>query len=1160
MRKLLFLCLLALWCVGGQAGIFKPGTTRTKTLTSGSYFVYNACWYNGSTDWTGFFYSSDGAMKVSHGASSKPSTLSTYDPSMFWTIEVVDSESGQCTMRNADGLYVDGSGNLTTKKAYVWIRAYDYGQSYVCGNDVYVETASDETKSELPSTGTVEGVWIIGNDDKTQYWASDYGTGFKTQSAGQPMVLLPAKTTQCNITSVESLSAPTTLTIGSYVMLYNNATGKYVTEGPSLSDVTIDNVGSTAQLKLCETGCEKGKSVYNTHIFEVGGTAGAYTFKNVTTGSYVQALNASKACYDGSTAETFSIADNSDGTITIKGSNGQCFDQITSGDNSYVVGWSGGGDNSKYKVSVVSMTTEDVDVVEVLYNAVCGEDVYCSSIDLVSPSETYTYTAPKTIYGYTTASTAPESGVVTASKTVEYTYTKDETVTLPFVTSTLASDGKFAEDTKWYRIQVMEAGRYAKYESDTSIPANSFTTEDFPDLFMISGDVFSGFKIQNLAAGANKYLTINDGNGSCKFTTTGTTFDYTLTKTTDGNDLNLFKARGTDGAYLSNYNISLGTWREATASTVKNSDIVFIAVEKPMGTVVFEGGQYDDTNKLVYKETEYADGDKMPWYACYTTSGVTVKDGKLAILNPNMMKSSIVATFPFKTSTVSNGYFDDSNLHWYNLNIRGAKYCVYDIYDEINHNVVKSTPTGLTYGSMYCFAKVDGVENGYKMYNRMTGAAVSFTNSGDNNEIGKYTAEGTTLVLKTNGNSGFVFQIKDVENAYVNDVNNQLGVWNNENASTDTGSTFLFEEVTEADETAAESMPQPGKFYTICETTTTHYLTSEMSTAMSGRLAMQSTTSDPTAAQEAARIFYFTGTHLLGYTNGRFVGISSDYMLNQAAVGSVGTSLYFSKTSDATTSYNVVYYYLTDVDYQKVQNDRYLHGAYDGYADGASAPGDDVTGFKFYVEEVTTLPLTIGSNGWSTFSAPVKVALLSETDQETGVYYAPSSPEDGKLMLEELQDNIIPANTGVIVKGTEGETVYFATQVPEDEVVIKSNTLVPNVVATSIKGESSDGNYAFATNTNTHVSGFMKLLTSITLDGHKCWLQLSTAAVSSDPSAASAQFIPISLADDPTGIETAETATVSDSDAPVYDLQGRKVTSTTKGGMYIQNGKVFIAM
>jgi hypothetical protein len=1160
MRKLLFLCLLALWCVGGQAGIFKPGTTRTKTLASGSYFVYNACWYNGSTDWTGFFYSADGAMKVSHGTSSKPSTLSTYDPSMFWTIEVVNSTTGQCTMRNADGLYVDYTGALTTKKSYVWITAYEHGQDYVCGDDVYVENADDETKSTLP-TGTVEGVWIIGNEGKTQYWASDYGTGFKTQSAGQPMVLLPAKTTQCNITSVESLSAPTTLTIGSYVMLYNNATGKYVTEGPSLSDVTIDNVGSTAQLKLCETGCEKGNFVYNTHIFKVGGTAGAYTFQNVTTGSYVQALNESNACYDGSTAETFSIVDNSDGTITLKGSNGQCFDQITSGGNSFVVGWSGGGDNSKYKVSVVSMTTEEVNVVEVLYNTVCGEDVYCSSIDLVSPSNDYTYTAPKTIFGYATEDTAPETGVVSASKTVEYTYTKDESVTLPFSTSTLASDGKFAEDTKWYRIQVMEAGRYAKYESDTSIPANSFTTKEFPDLFMISGDVFSGFKIQNLAAGADKFLTINDENGSCKFTKTGTTFDYILTKTTDGNDLNLFKARGTDNAYLCNYNVSLGTWRDDQASTVKNSDIVFIAVEKPMGTVTFEGGQYSADDKLVYNNTEYANGDEMPWYACYNTSGVTVKDGKLAILNPNMMKSSIVATFPFKTSTVSDGYFDDSNLHWYNLNIRGTKYCVYDIYDEINHNVVKSTPTGLTYGSMYCFAKVDGVDNGYKMYNRMTGAAVSFTNSGADKELGKYTSNGTTLILKTNGNNGFVFQIKDVENAYVNDVNNQLGVWNADKASTDTGSTFLFEEVTEADETAAQDMPQPGKFYTIRETTTSQYLTPEVASGNSDRLAMQKNLTSPTAADEAARIFYFTGTHLLGYTNGRFVGISSDYMLNQAAVGSVGTSLYFNKVSGTSAEvYNVVYYYLTDVDYQKVQNDRYLHGAYDGYADGSSAPGDDATGYKFYVEEVTKLPLTIGSNGWSTFSAPVKVALLNETDQEATVYYAPSSPEDGKLMLEALEDNMIPANTGVIIKGTEGETVYLTTAVPEDEVTIKSNTLVPNVVATSIKGESSDGNYAFATNTNTHVSGFMKLLTSITLDGHKCWLQLSNAAVSTDPSAASAQFIPISLADDPTGIEAAETATVSDSNAPVYDLQGRKVNGTKKGGMYIQNGKVFIAM
>ena len=79
----------------------------------------------------------------------------------------------------------------------------------------------------------------------------------------------------------------------------------------------------------------------------------------------------------------------------------------------------------------------------------------------------------------------------------------------------------------------------------------------------------------------------------------------------------------------------------------------------------------------------------------------------------------------------------------------------------------------------------------------------------------------------------------------------------------------------------------------------------------------------------------------------------------------------------------------------------------------------------------------------------------------------------------------------------------------------------------------------------------MKLLTTITLPGHKCYLV-------SAGSASSARFMPIFTEDDFTGIEGVENP--SDSQASqVYDLQGRKVYGVEKGRMYIQNGKTFIA-
>lgn len=197
---------------------------------------------------------------------------------------------------------------------------------------------------------------------------------------------------------------------------------------------------------------------------------------------------------------------------------------------------------------------------------------------------------------------------------------------------------------------------------------------------------------------------------------------------------------------------------------------------------------------------------------------------------------------------------------------------------------------------------------------------------------------------------------------------------------------------------------------------------------------------------------------------------------------------------------------------------------------------------------VTTLPLSIGTNGWATFSAPVAVTVPGDVQ----AFYVNNEPSDGKVILSEV-NGAVPANQGIIVKGTDGSTVNISTEVGGAEADLSGNKLVANVEAKSISGTAGDGVYAFATNKNVtpYVTGFMKLLTTITLPGHKCYL-VSTG------SASSARFMPIFTEDDFTGIDGVENPSDSQA-AQVYDLQGRKVYGVEKGRMYIQNGKTFIA-
>ena len=219
----------------------------------------------------------------------------------------------------------------------------------------------------------------------------------------------------------------------------------------------------------------------------------------------------------------------------------------------------------------------------------------------------------------------------------------------------------------------------------------------------------------------------------------------------------------------------------------------------------------------------------------------------------------------------------------------------------------------------------------------------------------------------------------------------------------------------------------------------------------------------------------------------------------------------------------------------------------DGVVNSAEAKTDDNA--SWILEPVEELPLTIGSNGWTTFSAPMAVTLPSDVK----AYYVDSEKkENGAITLTEITENAIPANTGIIIKSESTEGDITLTVTTDQPASITGNKLVANVDANNITGTASDGKYALATKKSTGETGFMKLnTTKFTLGGHKCYLDLGG-------SAAAASFLPIFTEDDLTGINGAETTTTN-SDATIYDLQGRKVTGTQKGRIYIQNGKAFIA-
>ena len=180
------------------------------------------------------------------------------------------------------------------------------------------------------------------------------------------------------------------------------------------------------------------------------------------------------------------------------------------------------------------------------------------------------------------------------------------------------------------------------------------------------------------------------------------------------------------------------------------------------------------------------------------------------------------------------------------------------------------------------------------------------------------------------------------------------------------------------------------------------------------------------------------------------------------------------------------------------------------------------------LERVTTLPFTIGPSGFSSFWSPVQYTLPE------GVTACRLEVEGGKVKLSPVEGNTVPKNTAVILKGAANETVQL--------------TLVPEGTAAPLTGNLLTGG-AEPTALTTPVYALKKSAPSFIkvsdyMPAFKAYFTATEKQVR--------ELLERGL----TGVVSVATEA---EDAPVYDLSGRRVQHTTKGGVYVTNGKKFIA-
>lgn len=200
-------------------------------------------------------------------------------------------------------------------------------------------------------------------------------------------------------------------------------------------------------------------------------------------------------------------------------------------------------------------------------------------------------------------------------------------------------------------------------------------------------------------------------------------------------------------------------------------------------------------------------------------------------------------------------------------------------------------------------------------------------------------------------------------------------------------------------------------------------------------------------------------------------------------------------------------------------------------------------GYFTSVSDLGHVNATLGTNGYTTFASTYPLDLTA-ANLPTGVSAYKASVEGTTVTFTEI-DQTVPANTGILLKGTANETV--AIPVAASGTAVADNAFEVNAAGTTFTED--DLYYYFGLKKNTLTFALFDPST-IAIPANKAYLKVLKSSIPASAKSLNVVF------DETTGISTLERI-VLDNEA-WYDLQGRKVAQPTKG-IYLHNGKkVFI--
>lgn len=319
------------------------------------------------------------------------------------------------------------------------------------------------------------------------------------------------------------------------------------------------------------------------------------------------------------------------------------------------------------------------------------------------------------------------------------------------------------------------------------------------------------------------------------------------------------------------------------------------------------------------------------------------------------------------------------------------------------------------------------------------------------------------------------------------------------------------------------NMPGKGLFFKIKSNDGTRYVTATGAT--DGAWQLQTTTD----STDEGTIFGYDGSHLVSLSTGRAVYLSgnshaklADY--NETNFGTVE----FGTTPD--NKYAVYVKQGTQTATMHLSQEASKPGV-DGW--GGKNTGNVLTHLQ--LEEVESVPVHLNSAGLATFTPAHDMVVPNDVEIYVASQYDTAHQ---RINLSQVQGNVIPADTPVLLYGAASATIQLTYSDEEDGAPAISvnafrGSFAPSAVPAGQEGRVLNGG-EFVKVDPTFVRGMR-------------------AFVSAAPSAGTRTALAFPGV---TAVESVKTA--SEAEAPIYDLSGRRVTKPVAGQIYVQNGKKFL--